>query len=60
MNVTFYNFTLTVINSIVTTYIFVGLMEFNATFNIILAILWWSVLLVGPLCTRPTRLAGFL
>jgi hypothetical protein len=46
MNVTFYNFTLTVINSIVTTYIFVGLVEFNATFNNILAILWRSALLV--------------
>ena len=46
MNVTFYNFTLTVINSIVTTYIFVGLVEFNATFNNSLVILWWSVLLV--------------
>ena len=46
MNVTFYNFTLTVINSIVTTYIVVGLVEFNATINIIFAILWRSVLLV--------------
>jgi len=41
-----FNFTLTVINSIVTTCICVCLMEFNATINNISVILWRSFLLV--------------
>ena len=41
-----FNFTLTVINSIVTACIFVCLVEFNVTINNISVILWRSFLLV--------------
>jgi len=54
-----FNFTLTVINSIVTTCICICLVEFNVTINNISVILWRSFLLVEETGENHRPIAGY-